>query len=136
MCNFEDILNQLDQKYFSLFCDEGVYRIAKPIQRLRREEFKNIVLILGRFHTEEILQGCTPVVPTYLEGSGVEHIFIETGCFRENVVQQILNGAHYNRGRHAYFLLGEATQRLQIEAFFNENADENCQDEISTLTAL
>ena len=58
MCNFKDILNQLDQKYFPLFCDQGIYRIAKPIQLLRGEEFKDIVLMLGSFHTMKVLQAC------------------------------------------------------------------------------
>ena len=43
MSNFNDILDQLDQKYFPLFCDEGVYRIARYIPSLREAEFQNIV---------------------------------------------------------------------------------------------
>ena len=31
MCNFKDVLSQLDQSNFALFCDEGVYRIARHI---------------------------------------------------------------------------------------------------------
>ena len=38
MCNFNSILKQLNQKYFPLFCDEGVYRIARHLQLIREKK--------------------------------------------------------------------------------------------------
>ena len=51
MKNYQDILNQRNIPYGPLWCEEGVYRIAKEIQLLRPNEFGNIFLGMGGFHT-------------------------------------------------------------------------------------
>jgi len=48
MINFQDVLNQRNQDYGPLWCDEGAYRIAKKLQLLNPE--KLIFLGLGGFH--------------------------------------------------------------------------------------
>ena len=55
MVNFQDVLKQHGQEYGALWCDEGVYCIAKEIQLLKPEQFKNIFLGLGGFHFEKIV---------------------------------------------------------------------------------
>ena len=50
MKNFQDVLRQRNADYGALWCDEGVYRIAKELQLLNPEDFKNIFLGLGGFH--------------------------------------------------------------------------------------
>ena len=52
MVNFQDILKQKQQPYGPLWCDEGVYHIAKELQFLNTRTFHNIFLGLGGFHLE------------------------------------------------------------------------------------
>ena len=58
MKNFQDILKQRELPYGPLWCDQGVYRIAKEIQLLKSVEFDNIFVGLGGFHTEKIVLAC------------------------------------------------------------------------------
>lgn len=78
LCNFKNILEQLNQKNLPVACDEGVYRIARHIILKNKEEFKDITLFLGNFHIIKLLLSC---IGKYLEGSGAEVIFIESGLF-------------------------------------------------------
>ena len=130
MNNFKNILKQLNQKYFPLFCDQGVYRIARETQLHREDEFKDFTLMLGSFHMAKIVCAC---IGNYLKDSGVDHIFIETESFGVSVVQQILNGSHYSRSVKGYFLLGEALLRLQLQAFLENTNSNNYNDELITL---
>ena len=48
--NFHNILGQLDQNNFAIFCDEGVYHVARKILLKKPGEFKGLILCLGSFH--------------------------------------------------------------------------------------
>ena len=69
--NLQCILRSLDQTVIPVTCDEGVYRIAREIQLLRPDEFKNVVLCMGSFHMAKVALGC---IGKYLKGSGAESI--------------------------------------------------------------
>ena len=43
MVNFKDVLKQKRLPYGPLWCDEGVYKIAKELQLLNEKEFRNIL---------------------------------------------------------------------------------------------
>lgn len=133
MCNFKDILNKLDQKYMALFCDKGVYHIARLIQLIRPDEFQNLTLMLGSFHMTKVLLSC---IGKYVKESGVEHIFIETETFGINAVEQVLNGSNYARSVKGFFMLGEALQRLQLKAFLNDTNLNDYDNELTTIHAL
>ena len=96
MKNYQDILNQRNVPYGPLLCDEGVYRIAKEIQLLRSDEFRNIFLGMGGFHTEKIVFAC---LGKYLEQSGSEKVFEITKTFGPDIVKSVLNGGHYIRSK-------------------------------------
>ena len=96
MKNYHDILNQCNVPYGPLWCDEGVYRIAKEIQLLRPSEFRNIFLGMGGFHTEKIVHAC---LGKYLEKSGIEKLFEITETFGPDTVKSALNGGHYIRSK-------------------------------------
>ena len=94
MKNFQDILKQHELPYGPLWCDQGVYRIAKEIRLLKSDEFDNIFVGLGGFHTEKVVLAC---IGKYLEGSEAEEILVQTGCFGPDTVKAVMNGGHYNR---------------------------------------
>ena len=72
MVNYQDVLKQNDLNSGPLWCDEGVYRIAKELQMLNPIQFGNIFLGLGGFHTEKVFIACCGV---YVESTGVEKRF-------------------------------------------------------------
>ena len=51
MQNYVKLLNQLKQKSLPIFCDEGIFRPVLNIYLKCPEEFKNLVPMLGGFHT-------------------------------------------------------------------------------------
>lgn len=119
LCNFNDVLAQLSQSSLPVFCDEGVYHIAKHIQMIRKEEFRNLVIMLGNFHLLKVLLAC---VGKYLRDSGVEDLFVETKAYGVCTINQVMNGTSYARSMKGFQMLGEALRRIQLEAFFLENA--------------
>ena len=48
--NFKNVLNQLTQNEMAMFCDEGVYHIAREICLQQSNDFSGLVLCLGSFH--------------------------------------------------------------------------------------
>ena len=132
--NFQNVLQQLNQQHhLPIFCDEGVYQIAKEIQLLRPDEFKNIVLCLGPFHMIKIALAC---LGKYLEGSGAQNIFVENFVFGLNVVEKVMNGSHYKRSMYGMALFAEAMERLQLFEFFKEIKIVKFNDIISCLQKL
>jgi len=114
MKNFQDVLKQRSQEYGPLWCDEGVYRIAKELQLLNPDQFDNIFLGLGGFHMEKVLIACCGV---YLKESGIDTVFVENEIYGPGVVQSVLSGSNYNRGKRGMMILSEVLQQLQLEAF-------------------
>ena len=67
MKNFIKVLQQLDQKAFPIFCDEGVYHIVVDIYLKCPNEFKMLVPCLEGFHMAK----CTRhSIGKYIRGSG------------------------------------------------------------------
>ena len=56
--NFNNILGQLEQNQMAIFCDEGVYHIAREIKLQKPEEFSGLVLCLGAFHLIKTFLAC------------------------------------------------------------------------------
>ncbi|KAJ8680645.1 hypothetical protein QAD02_016432 [Eretmocerus hayati] len=133
MCNFIEILNQLDQKHLPIVCDEGVYRVARHIQLLHPEKFGGMIFMLGSLHMAKILESC---IGKYLSESGADHVLVETESFGVNFVEQVLAGSNYARSMKGFDILAEALQRLQIEAFLKECGPKKYGDELSTIKAL
>ena len=96
MKNYQDILNQRNVPYSRLWCFEGVYRIAKEIQLLRPDEFRNIFLGIGGLLSEKIVLAC---LGKYLEKSGIEKVFEITERFGPDTVKSVFNGGHYIRSK-------------------------------------
>lgn len=122
MKNLQDVNSHLQQSHLVVYCDEGVYRIAREIQLGRQEEFKDLVLCLGSFHMAKVVLRC---LGKYLKGSGAENIWIESGMFGVNVTESVLNGTNYVRSVKGMQLLGESLRRLQWVEFFKHHDKED-----------
>lgn len=133
MSNFNEVLSQLRQVSLPVFCDEGVYRIAKHIELLRPNEFTNLVLMLGDFHLTKIAMSC---IGKYLRESGIQNVLVETEAYGINTSEQVLNASNYARAVKGFLMLGEALQRLQLEAFFEERGMTSYEDELISIEIL
>ena len=71
---------------------------------------------------EKILIACCGV---YLNETGIDRVFAENEIFGNGVVNTIVSGSHYNRGKKGMMLLAEALYQLQIEAFTNSSLFQN-----------
>jgi hypothetical protein len=96
MINFQDVLLQRGHENGPLWSDEGVYHMAKEIQLLYPEKFSNIFLGIGGFHLEKVVIGC---LGSYLECSGIHHILVEEKVFGPAVVNSVMSGGNYVRGK-------------------------------------
>ena len=114
MRNFQDVLLQRDLEYGPLWCDEGVYRIAKELQLLNPSLFSNIFLGIGAFHMENILISCCR---SYLKECGEENVFVKSDVFGPGVVQSVMSGSNYIRGRKGMMILAETLQQLQFQQY-------------------
>ena len=84
--NLFNILKQLKQNNMEIFCDEGVYHIAREILLKKPEEFKGLVLCLGSFHLIKTYLAC---IGKYLSGSGCHTIWTENRIFVVVVVEYL-----------------------------------------------
>ena len=118
MKNFQDILLQMNLKEGPLWCDEGIYRLAKELQFLKPKEFDNIFLGLGGFHMEKVIIAC---IGQYLGDIGIENVLVENEIFGPISVKGVMNGSNYIRGKRGMNLICEAIFRLQLDQFFKNN---------------
>ena len=114
MINFQDVLLIKGLESNPLWCDEGVYRIAKELQLLNPDKFGNIFLGLGGFHLEKVIIACCG---KYLEKSGIDSILVEPENFGPEAVTLVMPGGNYIRGKREIVLISEALQRLQFSEF-------------------
>ena len=115
MLNFQDVLSQRNQEYGPLWCDEGVYRIAKKLQLLNLSKFANIFLGLGGFHFEKVLIGCCGA---YLSETGIQSVLVQNEVFGPGNVQSVMSGENYIRGKQGMMLIAEAFLQLQSKLLF------------------
>ena len=116
LINIKNVLNQLTQ--MAVFCDEGVYHIAREITLQRPDEFSGIVLCLGSFHMIKAFLAC---IGKYLSGSGCRTIWTQNKVFGIDVVESVLSGSHYERSLDGICLLGECISRLQWVEFLRND---------------
>ena len=130
MCNFQDVLRQKSQPYGPLWCDEGVYRLAKELQLLNKDRFCNIFLGLGGFHMEKVLIACCG---KYLEETGIDTVLSENEVYGPENVKSVMDGGHYVRGARGMSLIAEVIQSLKIDQFVKQNG-EHVFDETDRIT--
>lgn len=97
--------------------DIGLYVPAKQLQ-MHRNDLDNIILRPGELHT---VMAMLRAIGTYIDNSGIEQFWVESGIFGNSTVRQIMDGKHVNRGVEAHLTMLQALHTLYIEAFLKEN---------------
>ena len=122
MINFQDVLRQKEQSSGALWCDEGVYRIAKELQLLNSHMFDNIFIGLGSFHAEKILLACCGL---YLKEICVRDVFVYNEIYGPGVTDgTIMKGGDYILCREAMRNLAKAINRIRILKFITKHEEE------------
>ena len=116
--NFQNIMKQTRNISGVLWCDEGVYHIAREIQLLSPDSFDNVFLELGGCHMEKVVMTCPG---KYLKGTGIDKVLINTEIYGPISLETVLNGGHYADANRAYSLTAEFLHVLQLDIFFTEN---------------
>ena len=115
MLNFKDVLRQRGESYGALWCDEGVYSIAKEVQLLRPELFDDIFLGLGPFHMEKIVMAC---LGSFLQCVGVDVALAQSNVFGVDVVKsKVITGEHYIKSKEGMELVADAMSGISFDAF-------------------
>ena len=71
----------------ALWCDEGVYHIAREIQLLSPDSF-DAFLGLGGFHMEKGVMAC---LGKYLKDTGIDKVLINTEIYGPISIETVLN---------------------------------------------
>lgn len=87
--------------YTVVTMDEGLHNKAKMLQWEKTEPLKNVVLVLGAFHTQMTF---SKVMEQFLESSGISDIWVESQIFGETTAGNILRGNLWNRVIRAHKL--------------------------------
>ena len=109
------LLNQLKQKSLPIFCDECDFRLVLNIYLKRPEEFKNLVRMLGGFHTTKFVQRC---IGRNIKGTGLEEALVETGVFGVKMMESILAATNYVRSLRGIQILSVTTELVKWNAFW------------------
>ena len=75
MLNMTKLTSQLDQKILPVYCDEGVFRIVIDIYFQRRNQFQNLMPMLGSFHIAKCLEHC---IRKYIDETGIDDCLSQT----------------------------------------------------------
>ena len=84
--NFVALSSLLLQKEKPMYCDEVVYSIVhvvRDIQKMRTDEFCNIVPMMGTFHLVKTVHQC---IGKYRGGSGADMIWLQAGVFGPSII--------------------------------------------------
>ena len=73
------------------FCDEGVLRMENDIFSQKRDQFRNLIPMLGGFYTTKCLKHS---IGKFVRGSGLEKSLRQTHVFGVKIVDSILDGMH------------------------------------------
>ena len=118
MQNYVKLLNQLKQKSLPIFCDEGVFRPVLNIYLKCPEDFKNLVPMLGGFHTTQCAQRCKG---KYINGTDLEDALVQTGAFAFKVMESILAATNYVRSLKEIQILSGANELVKRNAFWKKH---------------
>ena len=84
MLNFLKVLEQLNQDFLPVYCDEGFFRIMLDIYLKCPDKFSKLIPMMGAFHMAKYVQHC---IGKYIKGSGLADPLLEAKVFGANVFE-------------------------------------------------
>jgi hypothetical protein len=94
LLNSIEASNKLKQNYTFVTFDLAAAKLAYAVAWNDPEQFGNVVIHLGAFHTICSFLGS---LGKMVAGSGFEDLLIDSGICASGSIAQVMNGKHYNR---------------------------------------
>ena len=110
----QNATKSLGQQYTFVTMDLAAAKIAYDITWQKQDEFSNVVVHLGAFHTMCSYMGA---LGKMMAGSGFEDILIESGICASGSVEKVLSGKHYNRALRVHQHMSDAIERMLLHEF-------------------
>ena len=107
------------QKYSFITMDLAAAKIAFDVKWQQPETFRNVIIHLGGFHTMCSYMGA---IGKMMCGSGFEDVLMESGVCASGSIDKVMSGKHYNRAMRVHQLMLDATERLLLESFVQNNS--------------
>ena len=121
MSTVQEILRQsctiqatLELQNIPVVLDQALFAKAAEIVWTNLERFKNIVLMMGNFHTVCILMS---IIGKMFGDAGLRDLAVESGVIAEGSISKVLLGKQYNRAVRLHKLCYEAMMRLVWSGF-------------------
>lgn len=102
------ISRKLGQTYTVITFDQALYCRAKEVVWCKKDEFENVIIRLGGFHTA---MNFMKAIGQHMDSSGLRDVWIESGVYGENTTLHMLSGHAYNKAVRAHKLTFEALWR-------------------------
>ena len=96
--------------------DQAIYAKAQDILWSKCDEFSNVVLRMGAFHTAMTFMA---VIGKRFADAGLASLMVESGVLASGSVSAVLNEKHYNRGIRIHKIAMEALQQLRWIAYIS-----------------
>ena len=90
----QNLSKQTNLKYVHIILDLGAAIKAFYVIWNQNENWKNMIIHLGDFHSFMAFFGC---VGKYVTGSGFEEVLFQLGLGTPGSMTGVLSGKHYNR---------------------------------------
>ena len=126
-----EVSAKLGQDYTFVTFDLAAAKLAFNTIWNFPDEFKNVQVHLGAFHTMCSYLGS---LGKMMAGSGLEDIVIESGICASGSLAQVMNGKHFNRSMHVHQVILMALDHMLIRLFTEQSPIANdCMAEIEQL---
>ena len=105
---------EVHQKYTIVTFDLAVAKKAYSIVWQNPQQFNNVMVQLGMFHTT---CGFLAAFRKQMGSSGLEEIFIESGIYASGSIAKVMSGKHYNRAMRVRKIMLEALEQKLMKKY-------------------
>ena len=132
LCQAQNITKTLHIEEVICVFDQALYAKAAEVIWKQPQQFSQIVLRLGAFHTI-----CTlfAVIGKRFGDAGLRDVAIESGIIAERSVGSVVDGKQYNRGVRLHKIIYEALMRIVWKGFHSWLED-NHPDDLPYMNAV
>ena len=108
------IQSSLHLQKIAVVFDQALFAKATEIVWKDPQKFKNVLLMMGNFHT---ICNLMSTIGKMFGDAGLRDLAVESGVIAEGSIGRVLEGKHYNRAVRLHKLIYEALMRLAWTGF-------------------
>ena len=111
LCRACEIRDRLGLKAVACIFDQSFYAKAMEVFWKHRDLFRNLVIMMGRFHSLMMLLG---IIGHRFGDTGLAELSVESDVVAGGSIEKVLSGKNYNRVIRMHKILYEALMKLLI----------------------